>query len=307
MKTAFEKFIEKSIKKHGSKYDYSKAEYKNCIEPVEIICIKHGSFMQSPRVHSSGSRCKVCAKESYSEKRSFKTDICIKKLKDKFGNFYDYSLIKYKNKKDKVIINCPKHGLSKFTAGELTRKKRKYCCNDCFKETHKKQVSLKEEDFFKKIKEKRGDKYDYSKSIYINSTTKIKIICKIHGEFESNPRNHLYGNDCPECAKIKTKSQNEWINSFKNKNIEKNKTLKINKKIYKPDGIDFGTKTIYEFYGDYWHGNIKIFNPKDINQNNKKTFETLFKNTIKREKELKKHGYKIISIWESEWNKKKQV
>ena len=44
------------------------------------------------------------------------------------------------------------------------------------------RVKNKTEDFIKKPKEKHGDKYDYSKVEYINSKTKVCIICKIHGD-----------------------------------------------------------------------------------------------------------------------------
>ena len=36
-----------------------------------------------------------------------------------------------------------------------------------------------------------GNKYDYSKVTYINSITKIKIICPKHGMFEQEPRKFL--------------------------------------------------------------------------------------------------------------------
>lgn len=39
------------------------------------------------------------------------------------------------------------------------------------------------DDFVRKAKEIHGDKYDYSETVYINSRTKLKIICSIHGEF----------------------------------------------------------------------------------------------------------------------------
>ena len=32
---------------------------------------------------------------------------------------------------------------------------------------------------------------------------------------------------------------------------------------YKSDGYCKENNTIYEFHGDYWHGNSKIFNPND--------------------------------------------
>ena len=57
--------------------------------------------------------------------------------------------------------------------------------------------------FVEKAKNRHGDKYDYSKVEYINSTTKVCIICKEHGEFWQTPQGHVRGQGCPKCANIK--------------------------------------------------------------------------------------------------------
>lgn len=57
--------------------------------------------------------------------------------------------------------------------------------------------------FIEKAKNRHGDKYDYSKVEYINSTTKVCIICKEHGEFWQTPQGHARGQGCPKCANIK--------------------------------------------------------------------------------------------------------
>lgn len=45
-----------------------------------------------------------------------------------------------------------------------------------------------------------------------NSTTKVIIICPIHGEFWQTPGNHLSGKGCPECAKLnRSKSRKNSI------------------------------------------------------------------------------------------------
>ena len=49
----------------------------------------------------------------------------------------------------------------------------------------------KTEIFIQKAKSVHGNKYDYSLVEYVNSATKIKIICPIHGIFEQTPNNHL--------------------------------------------------------------------------------------------------------------------
>ncbi|MFA5733351.1 MAG: hypothetical protein WC934_15300, partial [Acidithiobacillus sp.] len=55
------------------------------------------------------------------------------------------------------------------------------------------------EEFIKKAKLIHGDKYDYSLVNYTNCYTKVKIICKIHGEFEQIPSDHLSGKGCNKC------------------------------------------------------------------------------------------------------------
>ena len=44
-----------------------------------------------------------------------------------------------------------------------------------------------------------NDKYDYSKTIYVSGKKKVKIICKVHGEFEQIAGNHLKGHGCKWC------------------------------------------------------------------------------------------------------------
>ena len=58
------------------------------------------------------------------------------------------------------------------------------------------------EEFISESSIKHNGKFDYSKSIYINYTTNLIIICPIHGEFIQTPCDHLntkYG--CPGCVK----------------------------------------------------------------------------------------------------------
>ena len=59
---------------------------------------------------------------------------------------------------------------------------------------------LTTEEFIAKAKLIHGDKYDYSKSIYINSNTPLTVICPEHGEFYPTPNNHISNKSgCPMC------------------------------------------------------------------------------------------------------------
>ena len=55
-------------------------------------------------------------------------------------------------------------------------------------------------DFMQKAHLVHGHKYDYSQVCYTNSTTKVNILCPIHGEFSQTPHNHLTAHGCPKCA-----------------------------------------------------------------------------------------------------------
>lgn len=56
------------------------------------------------------------------------------------------------------------------------------------------------EQFIEEARQIHGDKYDYSKVVYLNNRTKICIICPEHGEFMQTPANHLKGQGCPFCV-----------------------------------------------------------------------------------------------------------
>ena len=56
------------------------------------------------------------------------------------------------------------------------------------------------EDFLAEASKKHNNTYDYSLINYLNSSTNIKIICKIHGVFEQRPDVHLAGRGCRSCG-----------------------------------------------------------------------------------------------------------
>lgn len=95
--------------------------------------------------------------------------------------------------------------------------------------------------------------------------------------------------------------EKEWLDSIEVPLEYRQVQIKIANKWYLVDAYDPNTNTVYEFYGDYWHGNPKIYNPYKINKKTNKTFIKLYKDTLEKEKILKQAGYKVISIWESDW------
>ena len=56
------------------------------------------------------------------------------------------------------------------------------------------------EEFINKAQLVHKNKYDYSLVEYVNSATKIKIVCEKHGVFSQIAQNHLIGKGCPKCG-----------------------------------------------------------------------------------------------------------
>lgn len=124
----------------------------------------------------------------------------IEKFKQVHGDKYDYSEFQYINARTKCAIICPKHG--KFQ--QLARKHAMgQGCPKCAAEHTNDYRILGTEEFIKRATAKHGGTYDYSKSQYVNSTTKVQIICRIHGPFYQNPHSHVKGRGCPKCKTVK--------------------------------------------------------------------------------------------------------
>ncbi len=70
---------------------------------------------------------------------------------------------------------------------------------------------------------------------------------------------------------------------------------------YHADGYCLETNTIYEFYGDYWHGNPKQYNADVVNEVSKKTMGELYQTTLTKEVKLKNLGYNLVVMWESDF------
>jgi hypothetical protein len=157
--------------------------------------------------------------------------------------------------------------------------------------------------FIRCAREVHGHKYIYTKVKYKNSRTPIIIICRKHGEFRQRPKDHLYGKGCRKCYGGISKKANKWLDQFEG--IKREKPIKAGKTTYVVDGIDRENNTIYEFWGDFWHGNPKVYDPDEINPVTKTTFGSLYEKTQDKIKDLKDAGFKVISIWESEWDGRK--
>jgi very-short-patch-repair endonuclease len=146
----------------------------------------------------------------------------IKKANEIHNNKYDYTLVNYKNNKTKVEIICPEHGV--FNQRPDSHLNGSGCLK-CKKVTNY-------DDFIIKANKIHKNKYKYKKFKWNNSKDKIKIICKIHGEFDQVINYHLNGSGCPKCSKNILSEENFFKKVKKlNNNYDYSKTIFKNTKI----------------------------------------------------------------------------
>lgn len=274
-------FISKSIKIHGDKYDYSLVDYKKSSEKVIIICKEHGEFEQRASNHLNGRGCFLCKKSKSYDNQKF-----IEMSNKIHNNKYYYEKTIYNGSHSKVIITCKEHGdFNQIPTNHLSGKG----CGKCAIE------NSRVNNFFEIVNNIHDGKYKYHND-YINLRSKILITCEEHDDFTQRAKNHLEGQGCPTCGSKFGIKENKWLDYLD----VKERQVRIGK--YIVDGYDPSTNTIYEFNGDFWHGNPKLYKENDINNVLNKTFGELYKKTISREKYLIKKGYNLVSIWENDFN-----
>jgi hypothetical protein len=110
-KMSLSEFVARARAIHGDKYDYSKVIYITARIKVEIVCPVHGSFWQAPHQHITRSGCRKCGHDKLFEERKADITHFLKKAREKHGDTYDYSLVKYVNARTRVDIICKTHGV----------------------------------------------------------------------------------------------------------------------------------------------------------------------------------------------------
>jgi hypothetical protein len=192
-------FIEKSVKIHDNKFDYSKVQYVGSHKKVCIICPEHGEFSQSPTNHLSGNGCPKCASQYKRGKYRLTTlETFIAQAKEVHQDKYDYSKVEWKNTYTKITIICPVHG--EFSQIPQNHIRLKCGCRKCGRELTRSKVKKYDTAYFIEYAGKvHGSKYDYSKSQCFSATSKVDIICSVHGKFKQIANQHLQGHGCPKC------------------------------------------------------------------------------------------------------------
>lgn len=191
MSSKKDKFVEKSIKRHGLKYDYSLVNYLDSTTKVKIICPIHGEFLQTPQAHVRGNGCPLCANKRRGDAFRLSKEEFIERANKIHGFKYFYDKANYVNYSTKVTVTCPIHDdFEQFPSSHL----KGYGCPKC------NGKHLEVDELKNKLNDIHQGKYDYPMVEIPKSSDKIPIICKKHGLFFQTLSKHLRLQGCPVCA-----------------------------------------------------------------------------------------------------------
>ena len=228
-----EEFIERSIKIHGEKYDYSMIDFVNMNTKVEIYCKEHDIiFEQAPCNHVFGKTGCVSCQQN---KRRMTQEEFILKAKEIHGERYDYSLVKYINSQTKVTLICSLHG-------EFEQKPNKHILGNNCKKCIELEKRLTTEQFIQKAINIHGDRYDYSLVDYKTNSDKVPIICKEHGVFHQSPAHHIHATQKQGCPTCRDSKGEMYISKLLDDN-----NVKYTRQ-YKFDGCVHKRKLPFDFY-----------------------------------------------------------
>ncbi|KAE8752843.1 hypothetical protein FOCC_FOCC000581 [Frankliniella occidentalis] len=124
----------------------------------------------------------------------------------------------------------------------------------------------------------------------------------------------------PECGYFGVDRQSkvalEWLQWYSHEhNIElqhagNGREVKVGR--FRVDGMNADQKLVLEFLGCWWHGCRACFSARTAvigheKKNNEDTMDARLKRTQERRELLEAQGYTVVSMWECEWKRQKQM
>ena len=169
------------------------------------------------------------------------------------GDNYEYiGFDTYSNLWQQISVRCKKHDLI-FNPYLSNHLKKGTGCPECGKDKSRisnKKAKIKAEIVIAKFNKIHNNRYTYIIESYVNSTTPMKIICNIHGEFLQKPSNHSNGKGCPKCGNESMIKKLRFTNEEISDILSKKHSYEFDINTYA------GTKQIMKFicpeHGEFW-------------------------------------------------------
>lgn len=320
-------FIEKEINTRGVYIDHSKNKEKGInINRISIssaakcnfYCLKSETHVWEARIAdvSNGYGCPCCGQSRKIVKdNNYEYLFCLKNRNisiDIEKNLIDKIDMSKFGKGTKNLCNfmCNKNPLHRWKVAAQNNFNKTDGCPFCYGEKVLKECSFLSTE---KIFNKRNVYIDYHKNeiekinpaeIKISSEKYCNFYCsKCGNKWKSQVCLITRGASCKKCISLQSKGETQWLDILQITERYVYLDIEDKKRKRSVDGFDSKEKIVYEFHGDYWHGNPNKFNSFDYNQKCKKTFGQLYEKTLNKMILIKNKGYKVVFIWENDFNK----
>jgi very-short-patch-repair endonuclease len=157
-------------------------------------------------------------------------------------------------------------------------------CKKCYQEEQRKST----DEFIRDARSIHGDKYDYSRVVYVGNKHKVEIVCPKHGSFFQQPNSHLsYKSGCLLCSDSKGERAVEEF--LKKCNIKHVREYSIPNHRYRYDFYLPDTNTFIEFHGVQHYRPVEYFGGKEAFIKNKKR-------DLRKKMLVEEIGGKLITI-----------
>jgi hypothetical protein len=275
---------------------YRIGNYINNKTKIEWCCnVCNNNWMATPdKVINSLTGCPICAKNA---------PITLKTVDLLLTTLYITRMSDVKNISDKfkLICNTCKY---EWSSNYRSLSKTNIGCPSCSK--HEPTTNKKVDDFI------RGKDFIRLENVKTSIYPILWKCNKCNNNWKAAPNRIMsHQTECPNCCNSRySRVAINWLEHLMNQyniHIQHAKNggeFAIPTTKFRADGYCKETNTIYEFYGDKFHGNPQIYGPNeychpfllDITANE------LYTKTMERENTIINLGYNIIRIWEQEWN-----
>lgn len=193
-------FLKRILPITGDRYCFIKNTAVKSKEKLEVICAVHGSFWMTQAHLLEGKNCPKC-----SGKHRYNTEEFIAECKSRYGESFDYSNTIYTTAHSYISVKCNTcNSILSVKAYNHLQKGSCLTCSGLRKKTT--------EEFIASSKQKFGDKFSYTNTVYVNNKTKVSITCNEHGDILVDPYVHLnstYG--CVRCSGLSRKTTEEFV------------------------------------------------------------------------------------------------
>lgn len=263
---------------HGDSYGYDKVGVRFG-NKVILMCPKHGDFLASiGNLIGRKSGCPKCGLEKKGRKLRADYEELIAGLKETHGNKYEYGEVVYGRGAAQINVKCPEHGWFTQT---LQDHKKGVGCEMCSRSVRD------QETFLAMAREIHGDKYDYSKAVYVRALDKVLITCRKHGDFFQTPNSHINtSHGCPTCGRTGPSEGQLEVADFLKNHAEVETEYRMADSLKTLDIVIPSHGLAVEYHGLIWHSTKFAKDPT---------------RDLVKHKEAEEQGLRVIHIYSDEW------